>query len=177
MGSTTTAPADIARPSDESQNDPMILRMVDWRGCSAVEYVPGRKGGQATFIGHRIPAQALADYLDAGYTLETFVDGFLLDMASVRAVYDFMVNDPPVSTVDLTGCASVELRPLGGALHSWETPVFVGAGFPVEPLFDFMKAGRPAREFADAYGVDLDYEHVEAVLRHAADQGYQGPLG
>ena len=28
----------------EPQNNPMILRMIDWRGCSAVEYVPGTSG-------------------------------------------------------------------------------------------------------------------------------------
>ena len=50
----------------------MILRMVDWRDCSALEHVPGRNSGQATFIGRRIPAQTLADRLPAGGTLETF---------------------------------------------------------------------------------------------------------
>ena len=33
---------------------------------------PGRNGGQATFIGRRVPAQALADWLSTGGTLEAF---------------------------------------------------------------------------------------------------------
>ena len=161
----------------EESDDPMVLRMADWRGCSALEYVPGRNGGQATFIGRRITAATLAEYLYAGYTLERFCEGLGVDMSSVRAVYDFMVDGPPVDTVDLTGCPSVELRRWGTASQSWEAPVFKGVGYPVEALFDFLKAGLPASDFADAYEVDLAYEHVEAVLRHAADQGYQGPLG
>ena len=53
--------------------------------------------------------------------------------------------------------------------------MFVGApGIYVEALFDFLKSGRTAQEFADTYNVD--YQHIAAVLRHAADQDYQGPL-
>ena len=79
-----------------------------------------------------------------------------------------MTDSPPVGTVDLTGCCSVELAP-------WGTPTFAGTWLHVEALFDFVKAGRTAREFSDTY--DVDYEHVEAVLRHAVDQDYQGPVG
>ena len=154
----------------------MILRMVDWRGCFGLEYVPGRKGGQATFIGRRIPAQALADWLSTGGTLETFSDTFGIDMGSVRAVYEYMTDSLPVGTVDLTGCRSVELTTRGILTRgvSRGIPAFVGTGIQVEALFDFLKAGRTAREFSDTYAVD--YQHVDAVLRHAADQDYQGPL-
>ena len=154
------------------QDNPMILRMVDWRGCSALEYVPGRNGGKATFIGRRIPAQTLVDWLTSGDgTLEDFPYAFGVDIRDVIAVYEYMLDSPPVGTVDLTGCCSVELTPQRGDSY----PVFVGTRFPVEPLFYFFKAGGTAREFSDTY--DVDYEHVEAVVRHAADQDYQGPLG
>ena len=153
-------------------DDPMILRMVDWRGCFGLEYVPGRKGGQATFIGRRIPAQTLADWLTTGGTLETFSDTFGIDMDSVRAVYDFMTDNLPTDTVDLTGCCSVELTPRGMRPHL--IPTFLGTGIQVEALFDFLKSGRTAREFSDTY--DVDYQHIAAVLRRAADQGYRGPL-
>ena len=163
-------------------DNPMVLRMVDWRGCSALEYVPGRKGGQATFIGRRVPAQALADWLSTGGTLEAFSDAFGIDMGSVRAVHEYMTDSPPVGTVDLTGCRFVELTFLSdvpGYLIVGPPPpplpTFAGTLVRVEALFDFLKAGRTAREFSDTY--DVAYEHVEAVLRHAADQGYQGPLG
>ena len=154
------------------RDDPMILRMVDWRGCFGLEYVPGRKGGQATFIGRRIPAQTLADWLTTGGTLETFSDTFGIDMDSVRAVYEFMTDNLPVGTVDLTGCRSVELTPRGMRPHL--IPTFLGTGIQVEALFDFLKSGRTAREFSDTY--DVDYQHIAAVLRRAADQGYRGPL-
>ena len=156
-----------AGSSAKRQDNPMVLRMVDWRGCPALEYVPGRKGGQATFIGRRIPAQTLADWLTTGGTLETFPNAFRVDMGSVRAVHEYMTSGPPVGTVDLTGCCSVELAP-------WGTPIFAGTWAHVEALFDFVKAERTAREFSDTY--DVDYEHVEAVLRHAVDQDYQGPM-
>ena len=164
-----------ALPPDEwakRHDDPMILRMVDWRDCSALEYVPGRNSGQATFIGRRIPVDTLADWLTTGGTLETFSDTFGIDMDSVRAVHEYMTDNPPVDTVDLTGCCSVELTPLGMRPH--RVPTFVGTGLPIDILFDSLKGGRTAREFADTYNVD--YQHVAAVLRHAADQDYQGPL-
>ena len=154
------------------RDDPMILRMVDWRDCPALEYVPGRNSGQATFIGRRIPAETLPDWLSTGGTLETFSDTFGIDMDSVRAVYEFMTDSLPVDTVDLTGCRSVELTPRGMRPH--RVPAFVDTGLPVDILFDFLKGGRTAREFADTY--DVDYQHIAAVLRRAADQGYRGPL-
>lgn len=144
----------------------MILRMIDWRGCSAVEYVPGRKGGQPTFLGRRIPAQALADWLSTGQTLEPFSETFQIDKASVMEAYRHMSNEPPVGTVDLTDCPSAHLNP-------WNVPSFKGTHFPVVALFDFLKAGRTAREFSETY--ELDYQHIETVLRHAAAQNYQGP--
>ena len=189
LHSGTTSGAAEDTPSElpagswaERHDDPMVLRMVDWRGCAALEYVPGRKGGQATFIGRRIPAQTLADWLATGGTLETFPDAFRVDMGSVRAVHEYMTSGPPVGTVDLTGCRFVELTCMSNVpgVHFVgppppPLPTFAGTRRRVEALFDFLKAGRTAREFSDTY--DVDYEHVEAVLRHAADQGYQGPLG
>lgn len=184
MGETLLYRGDTSEASDETlpvlpagswakrRDNPMVLRMVDWRTCSGLEYVPGRNGGQATFIGRRIPAQALADWLSTGCTPEAFSDTFGIDMGSVRAVYEYMTDSPPVGTVDLTGCRSVELTPRGMRPH--RIPTFVGTGVQVEALFDFLKAGRTARDFSDTYNVD--YQHVAAVLRHAADQDYQGPL-
>ena len=149
----------------------MILRIVDYRDCSPLEYVPGRNSGTATFIGRRIPVQTLADWLSTGQTLEAFSDTFGIDIGDVRAVHEYMTDSPPVGTVDLTGCGAVELNPRG-------IPTFVGNVYPpVEALFDFFMAGRTARDFSDAYDVDVDYEYVEAVVRHAADQDYPGPLG
>lgn len=151
----------------ESQNNPMILRMIDWRGCSDVEYVPGRKSGKPTFIGRRIPAEGLADWLATGQTLEEFSEVFKINLDSVMAASRYLTENPPVVTVDLTDCPAVQLNPAN-------MPSFEGTHFPVVALFDFLKAGRTARDFSETY--ELDYEHVETVLRHATARGYQGPI-
>ena len=142
----------------------MILRMIDWRGCSSVEYVPGRKSGQPTFIGRRVPVHGLADWLATGERLEEFSEAFQIPMDSVMAAFRYRTDDPPVESVDLTGCPAVQLNPANMVS-------FKGTHFPVVALFDFLKAGETAREFSKTYG--LDHEHVEAVLRYATAQNYQ----
>ncbi len=150
----------------EHQN-PMVLRMIDWRGCSAVEYVPGRKSGQPTFIGRRIPVQGLIDWLATGKSLEGFSETFRVNMDAVKTASCYLNDNPPVGTVDLSDCPAVQINPAN-------MPSFKGTHFPVVALFDFLKAGRTAREFSETYA--LDYGHIETVLRHATTQNYQGPV-
>ncbi|MYD41362.1 MAG: DUF433 domain-containing protein [Acidimicrobiia bacterium] len=142
-------------------HSPMILTMIDWRGCSAVEYVPGRKSGSPTFIGRRVPVQGLTDWLRTGRTLETFSETFQISMDAVTDAYLYMTDNPPVETVDLADCPAVQLNPA-------DMLSFKGTHFPVVALFDFLKAGRTPREFSETYG--LDHEQVETVLRHATAQ-------
>ena len=49
-------------------------------------------------------------------------------------------------------------------------PAFQGTRFPVESLFHYLKGGKTAQGFSETY--ELDYEHVETVLHHAAGQNY-----
>ena len=67
-----------------SQNDPMVLRMIDWRGCSAVEYVPGRVGSHPSFIGRRIAVQGLVDWIEGGRWWEGFAEAFRIEADAVR---------------------------------------------------------------------------------------------
>ena len=151
----------------EHQNNPMVLKMIDWRGCSAVEYVPGRKSGKPTFIGRRIPVQALIDWLATGQSLEGFSETFRVNMDVVKTALCYLNDKPPVGTVDLSDCPAVQLNPAN-------MPSFKGTHFPVVALFDFLKAGKTAQEFSETYV--LDYEHIETVLRHATAQNYQRPV-
>ena len=102
MGNTVTASQ--PDPNVESQNDPMILRMIDWRGCSAVEYVPGRVGSHPSFIGRRISVQGLVDWIEAGRSWEGFAETFQIEPDAVKEAVRYLNNDPPVDIVDLTDC-------------------------------------------------------------------------
>ena len=139
-GAAEDTPSAVPAGSSATHLDnPMVLRMVDWRGCAALEYVPGRNGGQATFIGRRIPAQTLVSWLATGGTVETFPEAFRVDMGSVRAVHEYMTSGPPVGTVDLTGCRFVELTCLS------DVPGYVIVGPPPPPLLMFAGTLAPCR--------------------------------
>ena len=160
MASTVTAAQpDTDDLSAESQNDPMVLRMIDWRGCSAVEYVPGRVGGHPSFIGRRIAVEGLVDWIAAGGTCEGFADTFRIGADAVSEAFRYLDDAPPVEVVDLTGCPAVRLS-------DRNIPAFRGTRFPVESLFHYLKGGKTAEEFSDTYG--LDYDDIRAVLSHAA---------
>lgn len=167
MGNTATAAqSDVGSLPVEPQDNPMILRMVDWRGCSAVEYVPGRVGSHPSFNGRRIAVQGLVDWIATGRTGEEFADALRIETDSVMAAFRYLNDDPPVEVVDLTSCPTVQL-------NYRNVPSFRGTCFPVESLFHYLKGGKTAREFSETY--QLDYEDIKTVLRHAAAQDYQGP--
>ena len=175
MGTTTATPSDTGRPPDESQNGPMILRMIDWRGCSAVEYVPGRKAGKPTFIGRRIPVRGLVEWLELGYSPEEFAADLDIAIDSVMAAVRYLHDDPPVEVVDLTGCPAVVCF-----TDEWGNfPAFEDTTISVESLFNALKGGQTVDEFisyfAAEFGPDyLDHEHIDTVLGHAA-HGYPVP--
>jgi uncharacterized protein (DUF433 family) len=50
--------------------------MLDWQNCDAVERVPGRLGGGWVFKGTRVPVKALFENIEAGATLDEFLDWF-----------------------------------------------------------------------------------------------------
>ena len=48
--------------------------MTDWSKCPAVESVPGRVSGAWVFTDSRLPVSALFENLEAGATVEDFMD-------------------------------------------------------------------------------------------------------
>ena len=162
MGNNTITAAQ-PDPNVDSQNDPMVLRMIDWRGCSAVEYVPGRVGSHPSFIGRRISVQGLVDWIEAGRSWEGFAETFRIEPDAVKEAFRYLNNDPPMEIVDLTDCPAVCIGYRG-------VPVFEDSRFPVESLFHYLKGGKTAQEFSATYG--FSYDLVAAVLRHAAVESH-----
>jgi uncharacterized protein (DUF433 family) len=50
--------------------------MLDWRDCEAVERVPEKVSGVWLFKGTRVPVKALFENLEAGATVDQFLDWF-----------------------------------------------------------------------------------------------------
>ena len=50
--------------------------MLDWNNCTAVERVPGKVSGAWLFKGTRVPVAALFENLEAGATVEEFLEWF-----------------------------------------------------------------------------------------------------
>lgn len=50
--------------------------MLDWSQCSAVERVPGKVSGAWVFKGTRVPVAALFENLEAGATVDQFLEWF-----------------------------------------------------------------------------------------------------
>ena len=137
--------------------DTVVLDMIDWRDCPAVEYMPGRVSGKPTFARTRMPVNMFVEWIADGRSIEEFEDGYRVGLEPLQTVADFVHNGPPRHRVDLTGCEHV-------AVGSDGELVFEGTTVPVELLFDHMKGGATVRWFADRFG--LDYNHVLAVLAH-----------
>jgi len=50
--------------------------MFDWSKCPAVERIPGKVGGAWLFKGTRVPVRALFENLEAGASINEFLDWF-----------------------------------------------------------------------------------------------------
>ena len=50
--------------------------MFDWSKCPAVERVHGKVGGAGLFKGTRVPVRALFENLEAGASINEFLDWF-----------------------------------------------------------------------------------------------------
>ena len=50
--------------------------MLDWHACPAVERVPERVSGAWVFKGTRVPVHALFENLEAGSSLDDFLEWF-----------------------------------------------------------------------------------------------------
>ena len=105
-----------------------------------------------------MPVSVLVEWVTAGYDLDEFEASYHVDLDKLRRAVQYIKNDPPVHVVELTDCPVVERGQSG-------EPVFKGTTFPVEILFNQIKGGVSARDFADRYG--LDYDHIQTVLSYA----------
>ena len=63
--------------------------MLDWSECTAVERVPRKVGGAWVFKETRVPVKALFENLEAGATVEEFLEWFRgVSREQVHAVLD-----------------------------------------------------------------------------------------
>jgi uncharacterized protein (DUF433 family) len=53
-----------------------IKPMLDWKDRAAVKRVPGRVSGAWVFIGTRVPVRALFENIEAGATVDKFLEWF-----------------------------------------------------------------------------------------------------
>jgi uncharacterized protein (DUF433 family) len=54
----------------------MLLAMLDWTQCAAVERVPGKVSGTWVFKASRMPVRALFENLEDGATVNEFLTWF-----------------------------------------------------------------------------------------------------
>lgn len=50
--------------------------MLEWSQCTAVERIPGKVGGRWLFKDTRVPVEALFENLEAGASIDDFVEWF-----------------------------------------------------------------------------------------------------
>jgi len=56
---------------------------VDWTGCEMVEVIPGKVNGVPLIKGTRVPADLVAESLDAGETIERVAYNYDLKTADI----------------------------------------------------------------------------------------------
>lgn len=81
--------------------------MIDWSKCPGVEQIPGKVSGAWLFTDSRLPVSALFENLEAGATVEEFMEWFQpVDKWKVRAVLqhvaDSLKASVPVSSLEDT---------------------------------------------------------------------------
>ena len=151
---------DLMSRVENCTGSPMVLEMIDWRGCPVVEYVPERMSGDPSFVNCRVQVSQLVDWVNRGYSVDEFANTYYMDVDLLRVAVRYLRDSPPVEIVDLAGCPGVEL-------NRWGEPSFAVSGIRVEALFNFLKAGRSASEFAATYEwAGIDDGHVTTVLAH-----------
>ena len=67
--------------------------MIDWSKCPGVERIPGKVSGAWLFTDSRLPVSALFENLEAGATVEEFMDWFHMeDEWKIRAVFQHVAD-------------------------------------------------------------------------------------
>ena len=67
--------------------------MIDWSKCPGVEQIPGKVSGAWLFTDSRLPVCTLFENLEAGATVEEFMEWFApVDEWKVRAVLQHVAD-------------------------------------------------------------------------------------
>jgi uncharacterized protein (DUF433 family) len=62
---------------------------MDWSGCDLVEVVPGKVSGVPLLRGTRVPADQVAESLDAGESVEEVAFNYDLNPSDIRHLLEF----------------------------------------------------------------------------------------
>ncbi len=63
---------------------------MDWTGCRFVERVEGRRGGQPTVVGTRIPPETFLDWTEDGFSVDEIQSNFpSASTEQIRGVLEF----------------------------------------------------------------------------------------
>ena len=75
------------------------MASIDWAQCSAVESVPGKRGGAWVFKDTRMPVSTVFENLESGASIEEIVEWFDVTREQIVAVLEFAAGslDAPPS--------------------------------------------------------------------------------
>ncbi len=81
--------------------------MTDWSKCPGVEQIPGKVSGAWLFTDTRLPVYALFENLEAGATVEDFMEWFQMEeewkiRSVLQHVADSLKAPVPVSSLEDT---------------------------------------------------------------------------
>ncbi len=81
--------------------------MTDWSNCPGVEQIPGKVSGAWLFTDTRLPVYALFENLEAGATVEEFMEWFQMEeewkiRSVLQHVADSLKAPVPVSSLEDT---------------------------------------------------------------------------
>ncbi len=63
---------------------------MDWTRCEYVEQVEGRRGGQPTVIGTRVPPETFVSWAEDGFDIEAMHRNFpTVTVAQIRGILEF----------------------------------------------------------------------------------------
>jgi len=70
---------------------------IEWSQCSAVESVPGKRGGEWIFKGTRMPVATVFENLESGRTMSEVMEEFGVTREQINAVLHFAAESlaPP----------------------------------------------------------------------------------
>jgi uncharacterized protein (DUF433 family) len=67
----------------------LIMALLDWSKCSAVESVHGKMSGAWLLNGTRMPVATILENLESGMTIDELLEQFAVTREQVKAVVEF----------------------------------------------------------------------------------------